>query len=138
MKLHSKLKALFAAIVEEANNNQQFAGRLEQVLGIGQPKKANALKARSRRRQPAIVDPFIEFGRGEAALRERLKQLTIEQLRDVVAEYRMDQARLAMKWKDSSRLVELIVSMVGNRLTKGDAFRAQNVANPPPSLNNLP
>jgi hypothetical protein len=36
----------------------------------------------------------------------------------------MDRTKLAMKWKDKPRLVELIVSTVESRAQKGDAFRA--------------
>ena len=56
-------------------------------------------------------------------MRQQLESLDLEQLRDVVAQYGMDRARLAMKWKDKDRLVGLIADTVAARATKGDAFR---------------
>jgi len=52
--------------------------------------------------------------------------LNIEQLKDMVAEHGMDQAKLAMKWRTSDRLVDLIASTVAARARKGDAFRSQS------------
>jgi hypothetical protein len=50
-------------------------------------------------------------------------QLELEELRDIIAEHGMDADKLAMKWKDASRLVERIVERVGARSEKGSAFR---------------
>jgi hypothetical protein len=48
-------------------------------------------------------------------------------LRDIVAEHGMDNDRLAMKWKDSARVIDRIVERVASRLAKGPAFRAPSV-----------
>jgi hypothetical protein len=61
---------------------------------------------------------------GEATLRERLTELDLEQLRDIIAEHGMDTDRLAMKWRDRSRVVDRIVERVVDRAAKGDAFRS--------------
>jgi hypothetical protein len=50
--------------------------------------------------------------------------LDLEQLRDVVAEYRMDPNKLVMKWKDRERVIEHIATTAASRGRKGDAFRA--------------
>ena len=57
-------------------------------------------------------------------LARRLDELTIEELKDIVAENGMDRAKLAMKWKTKDRLISLIVTTVKNRALKGDEFRA--------------
>ena len=126
MNLQKRLKALFSEIAREAEANPQFAARLRQVLE--QPVKAKPSPklvqagARKNRRSLAVLDPFEEFKKGEAILRDRLKSLSLEQLRDVVAQYGMDGSKLAMKWKDQQRLYDMIVATVSSRDRKGDVF----------------
>jgi hypothetical protein len=72
----------------------------------------------------ALVDPIAEADGGEANLREKLTGLTLEQLRDVIADFRMDQSKLVMKWKDRERVINHIISAALTRRQKGDAFRA--------------
>jgi hypothetical protein len=61
-------------------------------------------------------------GGGESELRRRLDALDEEALKDIIAEHAMDPARLAMKWKDPARLVDLIVKVVVQRRRKGEVF----------------
>jgi hypothetical protein len=79
---------------------------------------------RTGRRAPAKLDPFkILAESGEHALTVRLAELDQEELRDIVAQYGMDPRRLVMKWKDSERLREHIVTTTVQRSRTGDAFR---------------
>jgi hypothetical protein len=57
-------------------------------------------------------------------LRNRLGSLDLEQLRDILAEHRLDHDRLAMKWKDPARVIDRIVERVAARASKGSAFRS--------------
>jgi hypothetical protein len=67
----------------------------------------------------------VEVARqGDEVLREKLRALTLDQLRDIVAEYGMDSGRLVMKWKDIDRVTERIVELALARAIKGDAFRS--------------
>lgn len=60
-----------------------------------------------------MIEPFAVFAEsGEAGLRSRLGELTLEQLRDVVSEHGMDHDRLAMKWRDPQRGIDRIVDRV--------------------------
>ena len=123
MSLHRKLRALVAAILDEADRNPTFADKLDLVLCENRTAEKAAGK-RSGRRTPAILDPFaIMQEKGETSLREALRGLDLEQLRDIVAEYGMDPSKLAMKWKAANRVIDLMVSTAALRLTKGDAFR---------------
>jgi hypothetical protein len=71
-----------------------------------------------------VLDPFGVYSQGsEEGLREQLMSLTLEQLRDIVAEHGMDNDRLAMKWKDQDRVIDRIVERVAARVAKGSAFR---------------
>ena len=123
MSLQHKLRALVDIVLEEANHNPAFAEKLDALLGETRPVGKIAGK-RTGRRKPAILDPFaIMQEHGELSLREALRKLDLEQLRDIVAEYGMDPARLAMKWKAADRVIDLVVSTAALRLSKGDAFR---------------
>lgn len=50
--------------------------------------------------------------------------LSLDQLRDIIAEHGMDNDRLAMKWKDPARVIDRILERVSSRSEKGSAFRA--------------
>ena len=119
MTLRTRLRALFAEIVKEAESNPESAERIAAIIEPGdtpRPKK-------SHRRAPGVFDPFEVFEQGEDALRSRLEELEIEQLKDIVAEHGMDRSKLAMKWKTKDRFFDLIVTTVANRSRKGHAFR---------------
>jgi hypothetical protein len=141
MSLESKLKSLFDLVRDEAKRNPGFRDRLQLALAdkellararfssaeasIGSTVKAAlSTKKRGNRRPPALVDPIAEAERGEVDLREKLVPLTLEQLRDVIADFRMDPGKLVMKWKDSERVIDHIVNAALVRRQKGDAFRA--------------
>ncbi len=120
-----RLKALFREILSEATVNEDFARRLGDALGgptsRGRDEADRAV--RPHRRPPGILDPFAIYLAGEDSLRRRLSELDVELLKDIIAANGMDSSKLAMKWKTSERLVELIVDTVKSRSRKGDAFR---------------
>ena len=123
MSLQHKLRALVDIVLDEAEHNPAFAEKLTVLLGEARTTEKVAGK-RTGRRTPAILDPFaIMQEHGELSLREALRKLDLEQLRDIVAEYGMDPAKLAMKWKTTDRVIDLVVSTAALRLSKGDAFR---------------
>lgn len=142
--LDRRLKKIFDLIRDEARQNPAFAERLSVALGsIKAPERSGASvlrvqrdvepgpsssssePKRGNRRAPALLDPIATIkGGDEARLRDGLEPLNLEQLRDVVAEYRMDPNKLVMKWKDRERVIEHIVVTAVSRERKGDAFRA--------------
>lgn len=99
--------------------------------------RSSAGAKRLGRRPPGPFDPFAvyqagedrdplkehhgELG-GEVALRQQLGKLDEDALKDIIAEHSMDTSRLAMKWKDPDRLIDLIVKTVVQRSRKGEAF----------------
>lgn len=139
--LAANLRRLFDAVVAEAEQNPAFAARLEQALSSLSPVPAAAgaspstsrpptpvpsaasPKKRAGRRAAGVLDPFAVDQEGEGVLRARLSGLSVEELKDIVAEHGMDPSKLAMKWKKPERLVDLIATTVSSRLHKGDAFR---------------
>ncbi|EPX78861.1 hypothetical protein Salmuc_04444 [Salipiger mucosus DSM 16094] len=55
-------------------------------------------------------------------MRSKLEPLTLEQLKDIVAEYGMDPGKLVMKWKTADRVIDRIVEYSVARAKKGKAF----------------
>jgi chemotaxis response regulator CheB len=129
--LPADLLTLLERVVREAEAHPEFAAAL--AARFGKPERGSRSRqspgARPRpkhRRTQGVLDPFavVTAGAGgEAALREQLSALRVEQLKDIIAEHAMDTTKLAMKWKTSDRLIDLIVTTVRSRLAKGSAFR---------------
>ncbi len=127
------LARLVSAAAEEAGTNSRFA---EALLGVAAPPTQAPRRPRDSinepgqgdrraRRAPGPWDPFVVYREsGEDGLRERFGTLTIEQLRDMIAEHGMDNDRLALKWRSPERLQGRIVERVVDRAAKGEGFRA--------------
>lgn len=145
MNIRRVLGAIFREIAEEAERNPEFKVRLQTAIGTDanpkrtktQPKNQNEKAATgavdkrpSNRRAPAVLDPVHLARQSEEALRAKLRELEIEQLRDIVAEYGMDTGKLVMKWRDAHRVIDRIVDVARSRAQKGSAFRDQITTEP--------
>ena len=134
MSVRKALRDLAEAVADEASQNPQFARRLEEIFASASPSRLSRVKSQSsaiatqgrarHRRAPAVLDPVALVKEGEDVLRSRLTSLSLEQLRDIVAEHGMDPARLVMKWKTSARVIDKIVEVSTGRARKGEAFRS--------------
>jgi hypothetical protein len=143
-ELACALANLTAVVAEEASRNAGFARRLDDVLlanrdgGTTAPQPQRKLSRRESgagtvvvrsqpkraRRDPGPWDPYVVYAElGESGLRQRLNELDLEQLRNIIAEHGMDTDRLAMKWRKPDRLIGRIIDRVVERAAKGDAFR---------------
>lgn len=128
MKLRTKLLDLAKAVADAADRDPELASRLSEIFGAATaaPKRPEPAPGRAKNRRPAaVLDPVVVVGEGEDALRSQLSALSLDQLRDVVAEYGMDQGKLVMKWKDPVRIIDRIVEIAVARAQKGHAFRAE-------------
>lgn len=123
MNTQKTLKALFHEFLAEIDRNEELRARVEDILGHSKGPAAAPPKQPSRRK-PGRFDPMAVHRDRSANLAGRLDELDVEELKDIIAEHGMDRTKLAMKWKDKTRLVELIISTVENRAQKGDVFRA--------------
>ena len=124
VELDDRLRAFMEIIIEEVRTNPRLAQRLRHVLGETTDETyGRKTTSRPHRRTPPTVDPFTLFEQGEDHLRQALGGLNLDQLKDVVAGYGMDRARLALRWKKPDRLVNLIVETVKIRSQKGEVFK---------------
>ena len=122
--VESRIRAFMETVIEEARSNPEFRQRIERVLSGGTAGTVEVRKrGGSRRRNPPSLDPFALYSHGEEHLRDALSNKDVEQLKDIVAGYGMDRARLALRWRSPERLIDLIVDTVRSRAQKGDAFR---------------
>ena len=145
MSLRTILIDLANAISDEAERNSEFSERLQTVLQSieksTQPAAAPTTQSTARRpvrrrarrttnqrpanrRPAAVLDPIELAVKGEDVLRKALEPLALDQLKDIVADYGMDQDKLAMKWKTPDRVIDRIVDTSLRRAYKGDAFRS--------------
>jgi hypothetical protein len=132
MSVQDQLMQLMQVIADEASHNPRFSAKLSTVLhhDVGSrssPPEAKDARtaispARRGRRSPAVLDPVAIYAEGEDILRARLRQLDLEQLRDVVAEHGMNPDKLALKWKSSDRIIERVIEMSRSRATKVTRF----------------
>lgn len=135
MNLRNTLNRLIRVVIEEAERNTDFEAALNDALGstpskrkptnaeaLGQVEDGEAKRGKNRR-APAALDPIQIARDGEQALRAALEKLSLNQLRDIVAEYGMDPGRLVMKWNTPERVIDRIVEISITRAHKGSAFR---------------
>ena len=122
--LEDRLQAFLEVVIQEAGTNPSFRQRLQGAFEGGTASTtAQENRSGPRRRAAPRLDPFAMYEQGENQLRESLSGMNIDELKDIVAGYGFDRARLALKWRRAERLVDLIVDTVKNRTHKGDAFR---------------
>jgi len=131
MILKKILLDLARVIADQTERDPVFAAQIIAALGLkdharpkAEPKRGGTDRPRNRR-PAAILDPLQIVRVSEAQLRERLSELTLDELRDVVADYGMDPGKLVMKWKDADRIADRIVELSLARAQKGDAFRSE-------------
>ena len=143
------LYARFPRLIEEAEANPAFQSKLLAALGYSKDGRINTTetlqrahaklapagkrvqsddhlskgKRPSNRRAAALLDPVLLARESEAKLREALRKLNLEQLKDVVADYGMDSGKLVIKWKTPERIIDRIADVAMQRAQKGDAFR---------------
>ncbi|MHB8838170.1 MAG: hypothetical protein ACYC7F_04380 [Gemmatimonadaceae bacterium] len=144
LPLPDDLAALRKSVLDAAKRNASFAAVLAADLrGIDRAASpAHASKRRRpHRRPPGVLDPFALLAEGDQAARTSLAALTVEQLKDIIAEHGMDSTKLAMKWRSPDRLIELLISTAKSRMRKGHVFRshaeqpdADQLANEPPAV----
>ncbi|NLE81433.1 MAG: hypothetical protein GX610_17985 [Rhodococcus sp.] len=125
------LSRLVQAVADEAARTPRFAKTLAAALAAdGEQPATRSVAARKKapqkkvQRSKGLLDPFAVFEvSGEQGLRARLGTLSVDQLKDIVAEHSMNYDKAAMRWKSAPRLIDRIVERVEARTTKGDVLR---------------
>lgn len=119
------IRDLMKIVISEIEQNPAFAKQIETALCVESKSESKRIVEASRarnRRAPAVLDPILLARKGKEALWEELKPLSIEQLKDIIAEYGMDTDRQTRRWNTPDRLIERIVEISLARAHRGAAF----------------
>ncbi|MEY1674260.1 hypothetical protein AB4Z55_08740 [Gordonia sp. ABKF26] len=131
------IAGLTRAIVDEADRSSRFAAALTDVIdglrpidgaptvaAAPPPRKRTATPRKRVARQPGAFDPFVVYRDvGEHELSVRLGQLSIEQLRDIIADQELDTRKETGRKRKAEVLVAWIVERVEASENKGSVFR---------------
>ncbi|WP_066908079.1 hypothetical protein [Millisia brevis] len=131
------LNSVLQVVAEEAARTPRFAKALvaaaqSAVAGgeaAGPPSPAPAPRKRAPARakvvrQPGAFDPFVVYREsGPQELERRLVGLTIDQLRDIIAEQEIDTHKETSRKRSQKVLVDWTVERVRALAEKGSAFR---------------
>ena len=134
MPVGDALRQFVKIVVDEAARNPKFAEELESAFAAAALRQSASsegpaemldrdVKKPRGRRNKAVLDPVHLARDGEERLRTELENLTVDELKDIVAEFGMDPRRKVMKWKTRENIVEEIVRVSKYRSRKGESFR---------------
>ena len=119
--LKQKIEDFFELVVSEAEKNEEFAAAMAKIFGAETDENTGTKRVSNRRDKP-VLDP-IQLAENDALSEKNLLPLTDKELKDIISGFGMDSAKLAMKWKNKDRLIQLILNTSYRRATKGNAFR---------------
>ena len=117
IKGYSKLKVdeKKDKIIEYCKNNADAVLEKEEL-----PKKIEETNAQTKL---PTFDPFQVFhDSGQDVLRAMLQELDVDTLKEIIKQNRLDTRRKSTKWKDTERLIALIITRVEERMTLGSVF----------------
>ena len=129
-----RLERAFAAILDQIRQDPAFAQRVRNALEAAaaptpsavepappaSPELASSTRlppppAPAPQRQKALIDPFALYETGwEAMLRSHLERLSVDQLRDVIHQYRIDPGGRTASLGDIEQLRAWIIRAVEN------------------------
>ncbi|MGA2386170.1 MAG: hypothetical protein ABSG33_06525 [Candidatus Bathyarchaeia archaeon] len=105
---------------------RKLAGKIEEnphIFDDIEIKDIPVLVASKRTKKDSQVDiSKVLSEEGPAALRQKLDQLDVKELKIIIRNNGFDPAKLAAKWKDKQRLINLIIERISARKEKGQAF----------------
>jgi hypothetical protein len=116
------MKAFATLICDEADRNPEFAAKIDQLFSrlikgeVKSERRANTFNA-------SLPDIYAELRRrGDEKFRDWLADHPVALLKGIIKQHDFDPGKRSTRWKDSSRLVDLIATQLSNRLKRGSAF----------------
>lgn len=126
MDVEKQLMTIFNIVIDEMKTNKEFKKRIEDALSNKENEISNNIvepKTKKRGRKSAVLNPNIVALQGEIVLKGELEKLDVSQLKDIISQYAMDSSKLTNRWRSKEKLINYIMEVVSNRLSKGDVFR---------------
>ena len=118
--MEKKLKEVSNVIIEEVKTNEEFKKKIEMVLG-GENKSKKKVKKK------VIIEPKLNpleaISSGELELRDKLLELEVIDLKNIIKFYEMDNTNSCSRWKKKDRLVNYVIDVSKSRFNRGNAFR---------------
>lgn len=113
-----KLAHVLRRLARELEENPELVARLFENGAT------NEHGGRSAASAPEALDLYALYASGaEAQLRETVQGFDVPQLKRIVQRNGLDPSKLAEKWRNKERLVDLIVHVVMARARLGEVFR---------------
>lgn len=114
--IEARLRLISNVIINQAKADADFAEKLDKAI-------TGTIRS-VKRRDPPALDPVELFIMGdEDGLIEQLNAFSEDQLKDIIAWYRLDLTGRAMHWRKKDQLIHFITESAKSRATKGDVFR---------------
>jgi hypothetical protein len=104
-----ELMALFTRVTIAAQNDPDYADQVRELLA-----ESGLLDVFGAGATLDVVD-LLDSG-GEDVLRVRLHQLTLAELRQVVASHKFDEEKESARWRSQTKFVELIIRKAKEQL----------------------
>lgn len=117
----TKLKELFDAIYDQAQNNPKFSDVLCSILQSEKAEHTTRKSPKKPPREPIIHIVEILYSSGEQGLRDELQKLTNSQLARIAADEGVKRLKEA-KNTDREILISILVETGSNRLKQGETF----------------
>lgn len=115
-KIARILKVLAQKIIENPNLLKDLEIDANEIPNITQRRQKKDIALNFN-----IYQVFAD--NGEEALRSRLDNLDLIVLKRIISQHSFDSSKLAEKWRNKKRLIDLIVERVSARSEKGDVFK---------------
>jgi len=118
-KMAMRLARILRAVAKEIEDNPDFSKNIELRI-----EDVPIVSGKKDMLEPIDIDIFRIFSEGgEQALRQRLEPLESRALVQIVRQHGFDPSKLAEKWKDKERLINLILERVAARSDSGKVFK---------------
>lgn len=127
MEIEKLLKEFCEVIIKESKANEDFSNKLKKVLIENSTLEKKEVKTKKKKtvlsEKDILINPYDVLLVGEEVLENKLKELELIDLKNIIAYYAMDPSKSFQRWRKKERLIKLILEVSNLRLNKGNSFR---------------
>lgn len=127
MDMEKLLKAFYEVIIDEVNRNEEFSNKLKKILLENVKIEKNKSKTKGKKRvlleKDVLINPYDILIEGKEVLENKLREVELQDLKNIVEYYSMDPSKSFKRWRKKERLIDLILEVSTLRVNKGNAFR---------------
>lgn len=120
-EIAKRVARVLRLLAEKIEENPDVLKEMELSLGD----IPTVSRKKEKKKEPTIdFDIFQIFAEGgKQALQQKLELLDLRTLKRIVSQHGFDPSKLAEKWRNKERLVNLIIDRVSARSDKGKVFK---------------